>query len=105
MGSRSNLKEECFKVAYAHYEGEDCTQRAADKLAAEIEKLVLAERARCTEIAESEPWPEGPAPSMVILASAGLTYEKIIEATVKATRDSIAKKIRGQDPDQKEILK
>jgi hypothetical protein len=92
-------------VAYAHYEGEDCSQRAADKLAAEIEKLVLAERERCAQIAESEPWPEGPAPSMVILASAGLSYEKVVEATVKATRDSIAKKIRQQDPNQKETPK
>ena len=51
---------------------------------------------KCAKIADSEPWPEGPAPSMVILASAGLSYEKIVEATVKATRESIARKIRQQ---------
>lgn len=50
---------------------------------------------RCAKIAESEPWPEDPAPAEVLEASKGLRYEQIVEAAVKATRESIAEKIRS----------
>jgi len=60
---------------------------------------------KCAQLTESEPWPEGPAPAEVLETSNGLPYEQIVEAAVKATRESIAEKIRtlvlkrvGQSP-------
>lgn len=70
-------------------------QTALDKLE-ETNRLNGELIERCASIAESEPWPEGPVPLVVLAASKGLSYEQIVEATVKATRESIARKIRQQ---------
>ncbi len=77
----------------------------AEKLREDLKTALLQlseERERCAKIAESEPWPLGPAPAEVLAVSASLTYEQIVEAAVKATRQSIAEKIRQQTEQRKD---
>jgi hypothetical protein len=83
-----------------HYMEEDDVCPYCERDAALLANNELIEK--MAKLAESEPWPEGPAPAEVLATSASLTYEQIVEATVKATRESIAKKIRAFqiDPQQ-----
>jgi glutaredoxin len=83
-----------------HYMEEDDVCPYCERDAALLANNELIEK--MAKLAESEPWPEGPAPAEVLATSASLTYEQIVEATVKATRESIAKKIRAfqMDPQQ-----
>jgi len=76
-----------------HYMEEDDVCPYCERDAALAANNELIEK--MAKLAESEPWPEGPAPAEVLATSASLTYEQIVEATVKATRESIAKKIRA----------
>lgn len=83
------------KVVYTDVDGLVAMYQELQAREAGLELQVSELREECAMIAESEPWPEGPVPLVVLAASKDLSYEQIVEATVKATRESIARKIRG----------
>ena len=65
------------------------------------EKLKAAElqlgqiREECAKIADTEPEPEGPMPEENVEAALRLSLEENVRATVRATRSSIARRIRA----------
>lgn len=61
-------------------------------------RLVLAERERCAAIADSEPALEGPMPPENAAIAQKVSLEDHLRATVKVTRENIARRIReGQE--------